>query len=728
MSEREKEIIKVAKERFLDSEKVWGDYLQKQQDLYRFTAGEQWTYVARQNFENNGFTAITSNRLPTFLRQITNELRKNTPSIQIDPKDDGTVDTAVVLDDLIRNIQDESRADIAYTEAAEHAATVGIGYIRVRNEYESNYSMEQRLVIEPIFDSTTVMLDPNHKGICGEDSEYAFITTLLSHDEYQRNWGNSKLAEALQAKAISWSPANRTWVTNDQVMIAEYYYKDYKKEWLVQYFNHITGEQKTEIINKDSDIPIKAFKELVELGSITIMDERDVEVPIIRWLKINDKEILEESEWPGCYIPIVAVKGDEYWIEGKRKIVGAVEPAVDAQVMLNYNLSMMAQLIQMAPKAPYIGTAAQFKTFEQDWANINVSNQAFIPYNKDPDVPPPARDLQEVAMGNLMGLVTESEEALKQIFGTFDPSNQAVSPESGKAILARQAQAYNSNYHFYDNLARSIQHVGTIIVDAIPTFYNNPRTVQATKKTGEKRSVKVNTPDPFGEIEHDLTKGTYAVSIQTGASFGTKRQEAVMAITEIMQLSPAMAQNLADLAIMNMDIPGAKEAAARARAMVDPMVLAASTEGEKMEPEAVVQQLKMQLAKLTQENQAHQMVGEQMAMELKLAKQENDLEKHNKQVDMLKTEMDFKLKNRQMDIQEATAELQARIDLMKLKLEEKQLAINATEAAAEVASDIMSHSHKKAEHEHKVSMDVISKSEIDNPSMDQDLGGKINEQ
>ena len=722
---REKEILKVAKERFLDCEKVWAEYIEKQQELVRFISGEQWTYVARQNFEQNGFAAITSNRLPTFLRQITNELRKNTPSIQIDPKDDGTVDTAEVINDLIRNIELDSKADVAYIKAADSAASVGIGYIRVMSKYESDKSMEQKIVIDPIMDSSTVMLDPHHLAVDGSDCEYAFITTVISKDEYKRRYGDSELAELMTE--VSWSPANRAWVTKDEVMIAEYFFKDYDAKTLYQYYNTLTGETITDFYEDK-----KELKALVDNGAIIIQDQRDVNVPIVRWLKINDLEILEESVWPGPYIPIVPVKGDEFWVEGKRKLVGAVEPAVDAQVMLNYNLSMMAQLIQMAPKAPYIGTATQFKTYEQQWANINVSNQAFLPYNKDEGAGPPQRDLQEVQMNNLSMLVQQSTESLQQIFGTFDPSQSQVAPESGKAILARQNQAYNSNYHFYDNLARSIQHVGAIIVDALPTLYSNPRTVQASKLTGEKRSVKINMPGENGMIEHDLTKGEYQVSIQTGASFGTRRQEAVVAITQIMGLSPAIAQNMADLAIINMDIPGAKEAAARARAMVDPNVLAAASAGQKMEPEQVVQQLKQQLQALQQKDQAHTMLGEQLVQENKMLKQENELEKHNKQVEITKAELDYKLKNRQMDINEAEIELQTRLDIMKLKLEERQLDIKAEEVASDISSDMMEHSHKKAKHgleerKHEASVaDVVSDSEID--SGVSDLGGKINSQ
>ena len=99
--------------------------------------------------------------------------------------------------DLVRNIQEESKAEIAYCEAAESAASLGIGYIRVLTKYKDDKSMDQEICIEPVMDANTVMLDPNHKGICAQDIEYAFVTTVLSKDEYRRKYAKTRLSRKL---------------------------------------------------------------------------------------------------------------------------------------------------------------------------------------------------------------------------------------------------------------------------------------------------------------------------------------------------------------------------------------------------------------------------------------------------------------------------------------------------------------------------------------------------
>jgi hypothetical protein len=693
------EILKQAHERFDLCVTAWGHMHQKNNEILKFIAGDQWTEMARSNLENAGFSAQTQDMIKPALRQITNELRKNTPSIQVNPADDTTVKSAGKMDDLVRSIQEACKADVAYQQGGLAAAQVGMGFLRVLSKYESNDSMNQVLYVEPVYDANTVMLDPNHRGVAGQDSEYAFVTTTLTLDEYGRRYGGSKLDEMIKAK--SWVGARKNWIEGDMVVINEYYFKDYDKKTLYQIRFVTTGKVDTTfdlsqyyVLTEDGMIDGELPQEemLTHPDLVMVIDQRNVQVPTIRWCKLNEVEVLEKSVWPGDYIPIVAVKADEFWIDDKRRVVGAVEPAIEAQVSLNYYLSLEAQYIQMAPKAPYIGTAAQFKTFEQQWAALNVSSQAFIPYNKDDNAPPPSRDLGEVPIQRLAELVADARNAVRQIFGVFDPTNTQIAPESGKALLARQHQAYNSNFHFYDNLARSVQHVGCILIDAIPTFYDTPRRIQTINEAGEQKTVDFNTPDESGKVAYDLTNGSYTVSIQTGPSFGTKRQEGASQLLELMKvLSPEASQALADMAVSNMDWPGAKEAAARLRAMVPIEILQASDAEEGVDSAEDAARLKAMVTQLKQQLEKVQQAFVQQQQMLDIANQEMKLEKMSKEVDMLKAELDYKLKSRDQDVKEATTELEFYIKQKELEMQQQELDLKKAQMAVagiKVASEM----------------------------------------
>lgn len=691
----DKEILEESKKRFDQCSTYWSEYRQKVKDIARFISGDQWTYESRQNYENSGFAAITSNRIPTFLRQITNEVRKNTPTIQVDPKTDADQKKAELINDLIRNIQDDSMAEAAYCKAAENAASYGVGYLKISSKFKSNKSFDQDIVIESIDDIDLVMIDPNHRSIVGADMDFAFITVVLSKDEYKRRYGKSKLARKIDGrideedlKEISFVPATQKWVTEHEILIVEYYFKDYTNKTLIQFIDNNTGQ-----VHQEFDVPAKLFKD----GLFTKLQEREVKIPVVRWCKINDIEVLEETEWPGEYIPLAVVKGDEYWLEGKRKMVGAVEPVIEAQVMLNYNKSWLAQLLQMAPKAPYIGTADQFKTYEQQWANINVNNQAFMVYNKDEGAPPPSRDLGELPIRTAATMIETAENDMRNIFGTFDPDNTKGQVESGKARLIRENQSFNSNYHFYDNLARAMEHMGCIIIQAIPVIYDAPREIQLLAQDGKKRSAAINQPNEEGVMEYDLTQGEYSVSIETGPSFGTKRQETVENILNMVGVYPESGPAIMDLAVRNMDWPDADMVADSLEALVPPQVLQARKVNEQ-DAAAMIPQLQAQLQSLTVQNQQMQAQLQDAAAKLQDKTDKVQIEQMKADVDMRKTATDAEIRTATLAFDRERTELEYRIKLAELQIAEQELQLQAKQLGLkgiEVASDIIDKKHDR---------------------------------
>ena len=718
----DKELLKQAHTRYKDCLEAWNELRLKHSEIFKFISGDQWPYTVRAKFENNGYTAITSNRLPTFLRQITNEIRKNTPEININPRSSEDTDTekAEIINDLIRNIQDESDATVAYCTAAENAASVGIGYIKVSTKYASLDSMDQEIIIEPIIDNTLVMIDPNSKALDGSDMEYAFITSEISAEEYCRKYEKTKYAKFIKGelsnddlRQIDWHTSTKAKhkLNKDNITIIEYYYKDYELRKLKQIRNLST--------NEISITYNKVNNELFET-----LQERDIAVPVVKWCKLNEIEVLEETIVPGEYIPIVVVKGNEYWVDGKRVIVGAVEPAIETQMQLNYALSFRSQLLQMAPKAPYIGTADQFKNYEQQWADINISNQAFLPYNPDPNAPPPSRDLGELPINTANAMIAQAEKDLNAIFGTFDPSNQAVAPESGKAILARQSQSYNSNYHFYDNLARSIQHVGRIILEAIPIVYDTARNIQLLSQDKKKKTVSINQPNEYGVIEYDLTQGKYTVSIQTGESFGTKRQETVNSIMSLISVYPQAANAIADIAVRSMDWPSASKIADSLEALVPPQVLAAR-KVDKKDISALVPQLQSQVQQLTQQNQTLTEQVQQATKSLQESADKVQIEHMKAGIDMHKIDTDNQTKVAQLQFELQKLQLEYEIKNKEIALAKEELKLKE----AQLGINIAMNQSKIIDKQHDKNVEMISISSPDNNinnSMQDDINDDIN--
>ena len=124
-------IIHEALEQFEESHSASDQNRREAHDDIVFSRlAKQWPDEIVKQRQAEGRPCLTINRLLPLIRQVVNDARQNTPSVQVSPVDSGAdVDTANVIGGLIRRIQNGRRkADIAYDTAIEHAVSGGFGY------------------------------------------------------------------------------------------------------------------------------------------------------------------------------------------------------------------------------------------------------------------------------------------------------------------------------------------------------------------------------------------------------------------------------------------------------------------------------------------------------------------------------------------------------------------------------------------------------------------------
>jgi hypothetical protein len=208
---------------------------------------------------------------------------------------------------------------------------------------------------------------------------------------------------------------------------------------------------------------------------------------------------------------------------------------------------------------------------------------------------------------------------LQAVIGIVDPNQQPTGNISGKALNGQQQQVDITNFHFYDNLTRSIRHIGKIILDLVPKIYDTERVMRIIGDDGQPDLVKLNTPgtDEFGiqKILNDVTIGEYDVVMDTGPGYNSKRQEAVTAMMPLFAADPNLMQMAGDLFIRNMDFPGASTIADRLAA-ANPM--SQIDEKSKIPPQV---QMQLAMSKKQVEQMQQQIQQLQMAM-----KQRQDIE------------------------------------------------------------------------------------------------------
>jgi hypothetical protein len=124
------------------------------------------------------------------------------------------------------------------------------------------------------------------------------------------------------------------------------------------------------------------------------------------------------------------------------------------------------------------------------------------------------------------------------------------------AIKARQRQGDTSNYHFPDNLAKSMRHTWRVILSMIPEVYDTMREVAILGDDMKEQIVIVNS-EQEGDIEGrkhygHLDVGRYGVVVDTGPSYASKRQETADNLIQMGQADPNLLPAVRDLVAKNL--------------------------------------------------------------------------------------------------------------------------------------------------------------------------------
>lgn len=603
MAERDDDFLQDVREEWERTAEYWNDNHLRGKDDVRFARmSDQWPANVKRQRELDGRPCHTINRLPTFIRQVVNDARQNKPAIEVRPADSGAdVQVAEVLSGLIRNIEAISDADVAYDTAIESAVSGGFGYFRINTSYTSDDNFDQDIIIERIADPFTVYSDPESESADGSDWNCCFIVKWLSKDDFKATYKDS---EPVDWDALGYTNLTAPWLDGDQVMVAEYWKREEVERQIVMLSNGTT-------------IAVDEYDDtgLAELGVTPVGQPRTVKSHKVTQYILSGAEVLETVEWPGKYIPIVPVYGDEVFYEGKRHLYSLIANAKDAQRELNYWRTTTTELIALAPKAPFIGPVGAFDTDIEKWNTANHYSHPFIEYDgpqapqRQPFAGPPAGAIQQAL---------QAQDDMKAIIGIYDASLGARSNEtSGRAIEMRQREGDVSTFHFIDNLSRAIRQAGRILLDLIPKVYNTARIVRVLGEEMEPQTVAIAPPEEQQQLMadmqakgqsiariFDITAGKYDLVVKAGPSFSTQREQARAELVEIIRSYPDAAAILGPMYLRNSDWPGADKAAdllEQTSAQQN-----APPQQPQIPPEVIqqVQQMQQELQRLTQENEA----------------------------------------------------------------------------------------------------------------------------
>jgi hypothetical protein len=504
---------------------------------FAFESGKQWDahlQSKRRNKPNYEF-----NRMRQLIRRITGQQLKNKPNIKVRAVEDNDKDVADIYNGLIKNIEVQSSAENAYDTAFQWACGGGYGVLRVVSEYEPGDSFDQRLVIKTVLDPMTCFCDPSAREFDRSDARYWFISELIPKEVFKKRWPDAKPIDFDMGQAAD--DYDREWFNEDEVRIADYWYSEpeTKKIYMLTDGNVVNADEFDEIADAMANPPPGPDgKPLFQ--PVTIKKDgkgqpmiREVETNCVYSCPVYGGGKLEEpTRWGGTMIPIVPQWGDLVVIDGKQIFSGMTRFGRDSQMIHNFEMSTLVEVVAKLPNSPMKATQAMVKGLESYYERLGYDDPPVLLYNHDPAAPgaSPTREPMPQMPTALANLAAIAGDELKATLGVYDASLGAQSNEtSGRAIMARNNQADTANFVYIDNQVKALKRLGEILVDAIPAYYDADRTIRILGDDMAEAYVRVNHPvigeDGEVHVENDLTRGKFDVVCTVGKSYDTARME-----------------------------------------------------------------------------------------------------------------------------------------------------------------------------------------------------------
>jgi hypothetical protein len=507
----------------------------------RYVAGDPWEPEDRAAREDAGRPCVSLDELNQYLNQYVNNLRQTKRAIQTTPKGDGANDQdAKKRSSLIKGIEERSNAPTGvYIPAAQSAAERSYGFAVIRTEYKDEDSFDQEILIKPVLNPDTVLLNPNYKQADASDVSDAFLLDLMPKAEFKQKFGKkSDITDFSDDAATGISD----WIKDKYVQVGEFWKIQHTYKTLLL----IETEKGRTVFTEDE---WKAAKGAGMQGSVK--RDRRVEIPNVMQYLTNGKDILDEIPWAGSRIPIISCFGKELWMtEGgraKRKLLSLVRLARDPQMLFAFLATQECEEAGMVPKVPFIGYKGQFETDAAVWAEINQVPHTHVQVDVMIDavtgqvLPLPTRP-QWVPNFQQYELAKDSaRRSIQSAFGLMPQTTatQRANQKSGVALDKIEQQEQIGSYHFLDNFENGFLHnMGWQVNELITPILDTPSTMPVTQPDGKRSTMHIvgNTSHPINDkgvyevqglpADHMHTgKGDFDVTISSGPSQQSEREE-----------------------------------------------------------------------------------------------------------------------------------------------------------------------------------------------------------
>lgn len=565
----------------------WYEYFKPNNDRYwDFTK-----FVCASNLSNSDIAVLNTLQKPTvqfnileaMVSRLRTEFAQQEPSIVVRAADGVPVElltpefiaTEELIEGHLRAIFNDATNDNLQSNINTDQLIGGFSAVWVRTEYINEFSFEQKIVVERVFDPTLTFFDPmaraSHKG----DGAFCGMLIPYTRERFIEEYGEAvakdiKFEVASQLEGFQWSYANES---QKVVMVAYMFEKHTKKVKIVRLSNgHV--------------VPLEQYQKLIELwDSIEqapiILEERWTDVEYIEHYRFCENKELYKGITDYKFLPIVFVDGNSVLIRGSAAIVSAsaadssgegavmqmtrpyVYHARDAQRSKNAAGQAMMNEIENMVMHKFIASVEAVPEDYKD-AYANVQEASVLLYNAFDDKTgerlEAPREIQRTPTPPIVeSAFLNADRTIQATLGSFDAQQGIVGDQlSGRAIMQGAMQSDGAAGPYLINYLKAWDRVGQIVLDLVPKYYRTPRSLPVVGRDGKRGFRMVNNPGSPENVDLNYDASMLQLKIEAGVNSSVQKQVALEMIVKMMNASEIFAQfiNTKGLSVIldNLDI------------------------------------------------------------------------------------------------------------------------------------------------------------------------------
>lgn len=612
------------------------DQRQQARDCDRFLLDKdgQWEESVAKTLDSQKRPRYTFDQTTPAIEFIMADIEDMDFAVNVKPHSGGaTKELALLREDMIRSIENDSNATKLYRDAARRLVRRGFDAWIVKAKYRDAWSFDQDLVIEPIPNAINRVWKSNTSTKPdGSDSEVDYILTSMSPAKYKEQWP--------EGSGVSVSDAN-TYNDIDEykpevIIVGERYYK---KETNIEVVQMSNGEV-LEVNDK-----YESIKDELERDNITEVRRKKVkDFKVYHRFFDGNCMLSKETQTVFKSSPVVTVYGNHELMGESSKITysGLVLKEMDYQRVYNYAKSREIEEGALAPRKKLVMTRKMAAGNEKQIAAMNISADPVLFINPDPEHPQGVYETQGAQPNaNLNVLAADMANGIQVTGGVNNAMNGNFAGRMSEgAIKAQVDRGQGSTRKWVNALVNGIRRTGEILNDSIPTVYDTKQQFSLTAMDGSESMTILN--DEQYEVldtqtgrmikKNNLNEGKYRVFCDAGPAFANKMEAGLSALLEYAAIDPSVVQQGGDIMLKAIDAPLVGKLAERRReqmVMTGMIPESQLTEDEKVkvaqaaqqpkpeDPVVMLERMKEENIRLARENQA-------IANQIKIAQLQTD--------------------------------------------------------------------------------------------------------